>query len=129
VHLPKLYDPSRHDARVRYAIATILRDRLANEGGFNNCFEMEDRDDVIFTILRRGLRNPGLRAALESSHLINWLAPYPELSEAYHRIHSDGVAAAGRRKYPGKDKREGQDRGSGSQGLDSNEYSQVGLGC
>lgn len=87
VHLPNLYNPSRRDARVRYAIATILRDRVVNEGGFNNCFEMEDRDEVIKTILRRGLHNPRLRAALESSHLINltsWLAPYPELSEAYY---------------------------------------------
>jgi hypothetical protein len=29
-------------------------DRLANEGGFNNCFEMEDRHDVILTICEEG---------------------------------------------------------------------------
>jgi hypothetical protein len=37
---------------------------------------MEDGDEVIRAILRRGLRNPKLRAALESSHLVNlthWL--------------------------------------------------------
>lgn len=117
--LPKLYDPSRHDARVRYAIATIRRGRLANEGGFNNCFEMEDRDDVILTILRRGLRNPKLRAALESSHLINltsWLAPYPELCEAYYRIHSsESPRLVG--KHPGMSKRRGRDGRPGSRGV------------
>jgi len=43
VHLPKLYDPSEYDARVRYAIATILRDRLTNEGGFNNASKWRSR--------------------------------------------------------------------------------------
>lgn len=82
----KLYDPGERMYRVRYAIATILRDRLVNEGAFNCCFEMGDEDDVKRVILRRGLKNPKLRAALERSHLINlthWLASYPDLAEAY----------------------------------------------
>ena len=35
----KLYDPEAHSYRIRYAIATILRDRIANEGAFRVCFE------------------------------------------------------------------------------------------
>jgi hypothetical protein len=87
MYLPKVLDPKARDYRVRYAIATILRDRIANEGAFKNCFEMEDGDTVIYTILRRGLKNPKLRAALQGSHLVNvhqWLAPYPELVAAYY---------------------------------------------
>lgn len=87
MYLPKVYDPAAHAYRVRYAIANILRDRVVNEGAFNNCFEMDDADEVICAILRRGLKNPKLRAALERSHLINlaqWLAPRPEFSEAYY---------------------------------------------
>jgi hypothetical protein len=48
---------------------------------------MEDADQVIQIILRRGLKNQKLRAALHGSHLINvdqWLRPYPEFSEAYY---------------------------------------------
>jgi hypothetical protein len=87
MYLPKVYDPAARAYRVRYAIANILRDRVVNEGAFNNCFEMEDANEVICVILRRGLKNPELRAALERSHLVNltqWLAVRPELSEAYH---------------------------------------------
>lgn len=87
MYLPKVYNPAAGAYRVRYALATILRDRVVNEGAFNTCFQMDDADDVICTILRRGLRNPKLRTALERSHLINlaqWLAPRPEFSEAYH---------------------------------------------
>ncbi len=87
MYLPKVYDPAATSYRVRYAIANILRDRVVNEGAFNNCFEMEDMEKVISVILRRGLKNPKLRAALEQSHLINltdWLATRPEYSEAYH---------------------------------------------
>jgi hypothetical protein len=87
MYLPKLYDSTAHTYRVRYAIATIVRDRLANEGAFKNCFEMEDGEEVILAILRRGLKNPKLRAALETSHLVNlphWLVLHPEYSEAYH---------------------------------------------
>jgi hypothetical protein len=86
MYLPKVYDPDAHAYRVRYAIATILRDRVANEGAFNTCFQMEDADEVIHTILRRGLKNKRLRAALLCSHVINlspWVAPYPGLFEAY----------------------------------------------
>jgi hypothetical protein len=72
--------------RVRYAIATILRDRVVNEGAFKCCFEMGDEDKVIRAILRRGLKNPRLRSALEKSHLVNithWLPRFPDLAEAY----------------------------------------------
>ena len=86
MYLARLYDSDAHLHRVRYAIATILRDRVVNEGAFRVCFEMEDEDAVIRTILRRGLKNPKLRKALEGSHLIDltkWLARYPDLAEAY----------------------------------------------
>ncbi|HTT23156.1 MAG TPA: hypothetical protein VMG82_29785 [Candidatus Sulfotelmatobacter sp.] len=86
MYLPRVYDPEAHAYRVRYAIRAILRDRLANEGAFNTCFEMEDAEQVICSILGRGLKNPKLRAALERSHLVNlaeWLAPRPHFSEAY----------------------------------------------
>lgn len=86
MYLKNLYDPAALQYRVRYAIATILRDRFANEGAFNCCFEMGDEDEVRRTILRRGLRNRKLRIALERSHVINlalWLARYPDLAEAY----------------------------------------------
>jgi hypothetical protein len=76
MYLPKIYARAAHSYRVRYAISAILRDRIVNEGAFQPCFEMEDGDEVIRAILRRGLRNPKLRAALESSHLVNlthWL--------------------------------------------------------
>ena len=79
--------PAARAYRVRYAIANILRDRVANEGAFHCCFEMGDEDEVVCAILRRGLKNPKLRVALENSHLVNftqWLAHYPELAEAYY---------------------------------------------
>ncbi len=82
----KLYDLAAREHRVRYAIATILRDRLVNEGAFNCCFEMGDENEVRRIILRRGLKNPKLRVALERSHLIDlthWLLRYPDLAEAY----------------------------------------------
>jgi hypothetical protein len=88
MYLPKVYDPAAHAYRVRYAIVTILRDHVVNEGAFKNCFEMENGDEVIRAILRRGLKNQTLRAALERSHLVNlthWLALYPEFSEPYYR--------------------------------------------
>lgn len=87
MYLPKVYDPAARAYRVRYAIVNILRDRVVNEGAFDNCFEMEDGDEVTCAILRRGLKNPKLRAALERSHLVNlthWLVMHPEFSEAYH---------------------------------------------
>ena len=87
MYLTKIYDPAGRAYRVRYAIANILRNRVVNEGAFHCCFEMGDEDEVICAILRRGLKNPRLRAALESSHLVNltlWLVRYPELAEAYY---------------------------------------------
>ena len=69
MYLQKVFDPAARAYRVRYAIANILRDRLVNEGAFKNCLEMEDADEVIRAILRRGLKNPKLRAALERSHI------------------------------------------------------------
>ncbi len=87
MYLPRVYDPAARAYRVRYAIASILRDEVRNEGAFNTCFEMEDAEEVICTILRRGLKNPRLRRALERSHLVNlaqWLASRPEFSEAYY---------------------------------------------
>ncbi|MHB2008834.1 MAG: hypothetical protein ACYCOX_12380 [Acidobacteriaceae bacterium] len=86
MYLPKVYDPNAHAYRVRYAIANILRDRVANEGAFQCSFEMGDEAEVICAILRRGLKNSRLRTALENSHLVSlhrWLAAYPELAEAY----------------------------------------------
>jgi hypothetical protein len=85
--LERAYKPGELAFRVRYAIAAILRDRVVNEGAFRNCFEMEDADQVVRTILRRGLKNPKLRTALERSHLIDitkWLLRYPDLAEAYY---------------------------------------------
>lgn len=89
MYLPKIYDPVAHRYRVRYAITSILRDRVANEGAFKICFEMEDGDEVVCAILRRGLKNQKLRAALEGSHVVNlteWLMFHSEFSEAYHRL-------------------------------------------
>jgi hypothetical protein len=90
----KIFDPSEREYRVRYVARTIMRDRIANEGAFKNCLEMEDGEQVIQIILRRGIKNPKLRAALHRSHLINldqWLRPYPALLEAYY--FSEPVAA------------------------------------
>jgi cystathionine beta-lyase/cystathionine gamma-synthase len=87
MYLAKIYDPGAREHRVRYAITSILRDRVVNEGAFKVCFDMGDEDAVIRTILRRGLRNLKLRTALERSHLINlthWFTRYPDLAEAYY---------------------------------------------
>ena len=91
MYLVKLYEPGATAHRIRYAIATILRDRLVNEGAFHICFEMEDEDAVVRTILLRGLRNQRLRAALGHSHLVDlthWLARYPDIAEAYYATDS-----------------------------------------
>lgn len=91
MYLAKIYAPDAHNLRIRYAIACIMRDRVVNEGAFNVCFEMEDENQVIRTILRRGLKNPKLRMALECSHVIDltkWLARYPDLAEAYAETRS-----------------------------------------
>ena len=87
MHLDKILDPAAREYRVRYAVATILRDRVVNEGAFKNCFEMEDGDEVVRIILRRGLKNLRLRAALQGSHLINlneWLVHHPDFAEGFY---------------------------------------------
>jgi hypothetical protein len=98
MYLAKVYEPGATAHRIRYAIANILRDRIVNEGAFRVCFEMGDEDTVMRTILRRGLRNPRLRIALERSHLIDlthWLARYPDLAEAYLEIGSSSETQSG----------------------------------
>jgi hypothetical protein len=85
-YLSKIYDLAEYDYRLRYAIRTIVRDRIANEGAFKSCFEMGDGEEIILAILRRGLKNPKLRGSLESSHFVNlnqWLLRYPEFAMAY----------------------------------------------
>lgn len=92
MYLPKVYNPEARAYRIRYAIASILRDRVANEGAFNLCFEMDGEDEIVLEILRRGLRNKKLRTALRSSHLINlnqWLRLHPDLAEAYLKLDSE----------------------------------------
>jgi hypothetical protein len=86
MYLPRIYALEEFDYRLRYAIRAILRDSIADEALFNNCFEMGDGERIIVAILRRGLKNPKLRIALERSHLINlnlWLARYPEVAMKY----------------------------------------------
>ncbi len=90
----KLYDPEAHSYRIRYAIATILCDRIANEGAFRVCFEMLDEEEVIRGILFRGLKNSRLRRALECSHLVDlthWLLRFPDLAEVYYSTSSSSV--------------------------------------
>jgi hypothetical protein len=87
----KLYDLEARSYRIRYAIATILRDRIVNEGAFNACFEMLDEKEVIRAILSRGLKSRKLLTALEQSHVVNlthWLLRFPDLAEAYCRSDS-----------------------------------------
>jgi hypothetical protein len=82
----RIYQLEAYEHRLRYAIQTIMRDRIVNEGAFNNCFEMGDGDRIILTILRRGLKNRKLRIALEGSHVIDlnsWLIRYPEFVIRY----------------------------------------------
>jgi hypothetical protein len=48
---------------------------------------MEDGEQIIVTILQRGLKDCRLRAALEGSHLVNvheWLMQHPELAARYY---------------------------------------------
>lgn len=88
----RVFEPGAFRYRLQYAIRTILRDRISNEGVFNSCFEMEDADEIIATILRRGLSNRRLRKALEGSHLVNihqWLIRYPELAGRYYADEKD----------------------------------------
>jgi len=90
----RLYDPEGHSYRIRYAIGTILRDRVANEGAFRVCFEMLDEEEVIRAILFRGLKSPRLRRALERSHLVDlthWLLRFPDLAEAYYASDTSSV--------------------------------------
>lgn len=96
MHMKHLYEAGATSRRIRYALANILRDRVVDDGAFRVCFEMEDEDAVIRTILIRGLKNPRLRTALERSHLIDithWLSRYPDLTEAYlEETHPTGRA-------------------------------------
>jgi hypothetical protein len=81
-----VYEAGATRHRIRYAIDSIMRDRVTNEGALSVCFEMGDDDAVMRTILVRGLKNTRLRLALEHSHLIDlthWLARYPDLAEAW----------------------------------------------
>lgn len=90
MYLPCLYKSEAHTHRIRYAITTIKRGYVVNEGAFRVCFEMEDEAAVIRAILIRSLRNSTLRAALERSHLINltsWLRRFPDIAEAYAKAH------------------------------------------
>lgn len=95
VNARKILDPAARAHRVRYAMRTILRDRIANESAFRNSLEMEDAEEVIDTILRRGLKNPRFRAALRASHLINlnqWLAERPALAGMYDALDEENTA-------------------------------------
>lgn len=99
MYLSKVYEAGATAHRIRYALATIMRDRIVNEGAFKVCFEMDGEDVVIRTILRRGLKNPRLQTALERSHLIDlthWLARYPDMAEAYFAFDSAEFQAAPR---------------------------------
>jgi hypothetical protein len=90
----RLYEAEGHLYRVSYAIATILRDRTANEGAFRVCFEMLDEEEVIRGILFRGLKNSRLRRALECSHLVDltpWLLRFPDLAEVNYSTSSSSV--------------------------------------
>jgi hypothetical protein len=86
MYLTRIYEPGQYEYRLRYVIASILRDRIANEGAFKTCFEMEDGQEIIVAILRRGLRDEKLRRALEGSHivsLVDWLVCYPQFAMKY----------------------------------------------
>lgn len=87
MRLSRIYGQGEFQYRLRYALRTILRDRIVNEGAFNTCFEMEDGEQIVRAILLRGLKRPTLRAALDRSHLINlqeWLARHPDLASSYY---------------------------------------------
>jgi len=119
MYFSKVLDPSAHAYRVRYAIANILRDRAPHEGAFTNCFEMEDGEEVILDILRRGLKNPKLRSALQASHLVNltyWLVRHPEYSEAYYNADEKGKRMD--RPSSGIQHREQQEAATRSRGSD-----------
>lgn len=108
IYLSRVYEDGATRHRVRYAISNILRDRVVNEGAFRVCFEMGDQDLVVRTILRRGLKNPRLRAALERSHLIDltlWLRPYPDLAEAYLTTAVPDIQRPVERVMPATDKK------------------------
>lgn len=94
----KLYEPEAHSYRIRYAIATIMRDRIVNEGAFRVCFEMLDEEEVIRAILSRGLKSQRLRTALERSHIVDlthWLLRFPDLAEAYFATYRPAIEERG----------------------------------
>ena len=108
IYLSRVYEDGATRHRIRYAICNILRDRVVNDGAFRVCFEMGDQDLVVRTILRRGLKNPRLRAALERSHLIElnrWLRPYPDLAEAYLATAVPDIQRSVGRVIPATDKK------------------------
>lgn len=87
MRLSRIYGQGEFQYRLRYAVRTIRRDRIANGGAFSACFEMEDSDQIILAILRRGLKTPTFRKALERSHLVNiheWLTNHPDLASRYY---------------------------------------------
>lgn len=105
LYLAKLYEPSASRRRIRYAIASILRDRLVNEGAFRLCFEMEDESTVVRAILQRGLRRPELRVALEHSHLVDlthWLQRFPDIAAAWDAMNPEAVS---RKSGEGREKK------------------------
>jgi len=96
MNLQKVLDPAAREYRVRYAIRSILRNRVGNEATFKNCFEMEDGEKVVYSILRRGLKSPRLRRALLASHVVNlheWLTLHPEFVEAYYAPEESALLA------------------------------------
>jgi hypothetical protein len=47
MYLQKVYDPAARMYRARYAIATILRDRVVNEGAFKCAVVSRIQDCVL----------------------------------------------------------------------------------
>jgi hypothetical protein len=89
MYTPRLHDFSAQSIRLRYAVTTVLRDRVVNDGKLKNFFEMEDAAEVTTAVLKRGPKKAPLRAILESSQLVNltsWLTLHAELPEAYYRL-------------------------------------------
>lgn len=58
-----VYDPAQRSYRVRFAIATILREGETSRR-FDTCFEMGDADQVAARVYKRALGNPRLMELL-----------------------------------------------------------------
>lgn len=101
LNVAKIFDPSAREHRVRYVIRTILRSTVTSEAAFRNCLELEDGEEVIRAVLRRGLRNRQLHDALLSSRLITldkWLRDNPAFVEAYYFPEESGdIGVPGRK--------------------------------